>query len=139
MNCDWTDKKKYLIHYRMSKFFVRHGLVIDFVHGTKSFEQRKWLEKYKIFRTQKRNQAVNDFEKDFIKLLNNAVFGKTMEIVRNRCTNDFFKKDETDKILQEQSKLTFIGFIKSHENCDSYTFKQNEGLMVKPIYLGFAV
>ena len=35
--------------------------------------------------------------------------------------------------------MTFNGFHKSYENCDSYTFKQNEVLMVKPIYLGFAL
>ena len=37
--------------------------------------------------------------------------------------------------MKEQSKLTF----KSYENCDSYTFKQNEVLMDKPIYVGFAI
>ena len=55
-----------------------------------------------------------------------------MEIIRNRCTRDFIKKDETDKILEQQSKLTFNIFHKSYENCDSYNFKQNEVLMDKP-------
>ena len=62
-----------------------------------------------------------------------------MENVRNRCTKDFVKKDETDKIIKQQSKLTFNGIHKSYENCDSYTFKLNEVLMDKPIYLGFAM
>ena len=62
-----------------------------------------------------------------------------MEIVRNRCTMDFIKKDETDKIKKQQSKLPFNGIHKSYENCDSYTFKQNEVLMEKPIYLRFAI
>ena len=75
-------------------------MVIDNVHEIKSFEQSKWLEKIIMFNTQKKNQAVNDFENDFIKLLNNAFFGKTMENVRNRYTLDFNKKDETDKIIR---------------------------------------
>ena len=82
--CDWTDKKKYLIHYRMLKSFVRHGMVIEKIHEIISFKQRKWLEKYIIFNTQKRNKAKTDFEKDFFKPLVNAAFGKFLEIVRNR-------------------------------------------------------
>ena len=62
--CDWTDKKYYLIHYRMLKFDVRHGLANDKVHEIIALKQSKWLEKYNIFNTQKRNQAVKDFEKD---------------------------------------------------------------------------
>ena len=86
--CVWSDKKKNLIHYRMLKFFVRHGMIVDKIHEIISFKQSKWLEKYKNFKTQKRNQVVNDFEKDFYKILNNAFYGKTMENVRNRCRNE---------------------------------------------------
>ena len=79
--CDWTDKKKCLIHYRMLKFYVRHGMVVDKVHETISCKQNKWLKKHLNYSTQKRNQAVNDFEKDFYKLLNIAFYVKTMEKV----------------------------------------------------------
>ena len=61
--CDWTDKKKYLIHYRMLKFYVRHGMVVEKIHEIISFKQSKWLESYISFNTQKRNRAKNDFEK----------------------------------------------------------------------------
>ena len=54
--CDWTDKKKYLIHYRMLNFYVRHGMIVVKIHEIISFKQRKWLEKYIIFNTQKRNK-----------------------------------------------------------------------------------
>ena len=137
--CDWSDKKNYLVHHRMLKFYVRHGMIVDKVHNVISFKQSKWLEKYISFNTQKRNQAVNDFEKDFYKLLNNAFYGKTMENVRNRLKIKFIKKDDYREIIKQQSKLTFNGIHKSYENCDSYTFKQNEVLMDKPIYLGFTV
>ena len=137
--CDWSDKKKYLVHYRMLKFYIRHGMIVDKVHEIISFRQSKWLEKYINFNTQKRNQAVNDFEKDFYKLLNNAFYGKTMENVRNRLKIKFLKKDDCREIKKQQSNLTFNGIHKSYENCDSYTFKQSEVLMDKPIYLGFTV
>ena len=132
--CDWSDKKNYLVHYRMLKFYIKHGMVVDKVHNVISFKQSRWLEKCTT-----RNQAVNDFEKDFYKLLNNAFYGKTTENVRNRLKIKFNKKDDHGEIIKQQSKLTFNGVHKSYDNCDSYTFKQNEVLMDKPIYLGFTV
>ena len=62
-----------------------------------------------------------------------------MENVCDRCTIDFIKKDETDKSIKQQSKLTLNGIHESHENSDSYTFKQNEILMDTPNFLGFAI
>ena len=50
--CDWSDKKNYLIHYRMLKFYVRHGMIVDKVHEIISFKQSRWLEKNRIFNTQ---------------------------------------------------------------------------------------
>ena len=91
--CDWTDKKKYLIHYRMLKLYVRHGIVVEKIREIISFKQSKWLETYISFNTQKRNKAKNDFEKDFFKLLVNAAFGKFLENVRNRLELDLIKKD----------------------------------------------
>ena len=135
--CDWSDEKNYLIHYRMLKFYVRHGMEVVKVHTVISFEQSKWLEKFISFKTQKRNEK--DFEKDFYKLLNNAFYGKTMENVCNRIKAEFIRKDDTNKNIKQQSKLTFNGSYKSYENYDSYTFKQNEVLMDRPIYLGFSV
>ena len=137
--CDWSNKKNYLIHYRMLKFYLRHGMIVDKVHNIISFRQSRWLEKYINFNTQKRNKAKNNSEKDFYKLLNNAFYGKTMENVRNRLKIKFIKKDDYREIIKQQSNLTFNGIHKSYDNCDSYTFKQNEVLMDKPIYLGFSV
>ena len=137
--CDWTDKKNYLIHYRMLKFYVRHGMIVEKVHEIISFKQSKWLESYISFNTQKRNKAKNEFEKDFFKLLVNAAFGKFLENVRNRLNLELIKKDNIKKIIDQQSKLTFNGIQKSYENYDSYTVKKNEVVMDKAIYVGFAI
>ena len=106
---DCSDKKNYLIHFRMLKFYVRHGMIVDKVHDVISFKQSGWLEKYINFNTQKRNQAVNDLEKDFYKLLNNAFYGKTLENVRSLSKIKFVKKDDYREIIKQQSKLTFNG------------------------------
>ena len=137
--CDWTDKKKYLIHYRMLKFYVRHGMIVVKIHEIISFKQSKWLESYISVNTQKRNKAKNDFEKGFFKILVNAAFGKFLENIRNRLELELIKKDDIKKIITRQSKLTFNGIQKSYENYDSYTFKQNQVVMDKAIYVGFAI
>ena len=123
----------------MLKIYGRHGMEVGKVHTVISFKQSKCLEKYISFSTQKRNKAKRDFEKDFYNLLNNSFYGKTMENVRNRIRVKFFRKDDTKQFIKQQSQFIFNGIHQSHENYDSYTFKQNEMLTGKPIYLGFSV
>ena len=77
--CDWSHKKNYLIHYRMSKFIIRHWMVVVKVHTVISFKQSEWLEEYKSFNSQKCKRAKHDFEKNVYNLLDNAFYGKTME------------------------------------------------------------
>ena len=76
----------------MVRFYVRHGMVVDKIHAIISFKQSNWLEKKINFDTRKRNKAKNEFEKDFYKLFNNAIYSETMENVRNRLTLEFIKK-----------------------------------------------
>ena len=80
-----------------------------------------------------------NLRKIFYKYLINSFYVKTMQNVRNRIKVEFIKQDDTNKIIKQQSKMTFNGIHKSYENYDSYTFKQNEVLMDKPIYLGLSV
>ena len=77
--------------------------------------------------------------KDFFNLLVNAAFGKFLENVRNRLELELIKKDNIKKFINLQSKLTFNGIQKSYENYYSYTFKKNEVVMDKAIYVGFAI
>ena len=137
--CDWSDKKKYLIHYTMLKFYIRHGMIVEKFHEIISFKQSRWLKSYISFNTKKRNRAKNDFEKDFFKLLVNSAFGKFLENVRNRLGLELIKKDNIQKIIDQQSKLTFNGIQKSYENYYSYTYRKNEIIMDKAIYVGFAI
>ena len=89
--------------------------------------------------TQKRNEAKNEFDKDFNKLLNNSFYGKTMQNVGNRLKVEFTKKRDKGKIIKQQSKLTGNRNHNSNTNYDSCTIKQNEALMEKPENLGFAI
>ena len=114
-------------------------MIVDKVNHIISFRQSRWLKIYINFITRKRNRAVNDFEKEFYKLLNNAFYGKTMENVGNRLEIKIVKKDDYREVIKQQSALTFKGIHKSFENCDSYTNKQNGVLIDRPKYLGFSL
>ena len=77
------DKKNYVIHIQALNQALQHGLILDRIHRAIEFNQSPWLKTYIDFNTQLRTAATNGFEKDFFKLMNNSVFGKTMENIRN--------------------------------------------------------
>ena len=109
-------------------------MVVEKNHEIVSFKQSKWLEKFMSFNTQT-NRVINEFGKDFFKLLVSAAFGNFLENVRNRLRIELFKKDDIKDNIKQHSKLTFNGIHKSSEKCESYTFKQNEIVMDKVIYV----
>ena len=78
-----NDKKNYVVHKKTLNQALKHGLILEEVHRVIEFKQSAWLKPYMDFNTQLRTQTKNDFEKDFFKLLNNSVFGKTMENIGN--------------------------------------------------------
>ena len=139
MICDWTNKQNYLVHYRLLKFYVRHGMVVTKVHRVIQFKQKPWLKKYIDLNTQKRAKANTKFEQDFLKTMNLAIYGKFIENIRNRVNIEFIDKNNVEKIVKIQSKLTFNGIHKSFDTFDSFLMKKREIVFDKPIYLGFAV
>ena len=78
------DKEKYVVHHSKLQFYHRNGMRLKKVHRVIEFDQEPWMEPYIRMNTEFCKQAKSDFETDFYKLMNNSVFGKTMENLRNR-------------------------------------------------------
>ena len=79
------DKSEDAIHIRNLKQALNHGLILKKVHTVIKFNQKAWLKPYIDMNTKLRQKAKSNFEKDFFKLMNNAVFGKTTEnVIKHR-------------------------------------------------------
>ena len=137
------NKEKYIIHYRNLKFYLAQGLKLQKIHRVLQFKQEAWLKSYIQHNTQLRAAAKNDFEKDFFKLLNNSVFGKTMEDVRRRInikliTEPAMFKKHTAKVTYKRS-VVFVNDEEKEEYFVGLEAKRTSIKLDKPIYTGFTV
>ena len=137
------NKEKYIIHYRNLKFYLAQGLKLQKIHRVLQFKQDAWLKSYIQHNTQLRAAAKNDFEKDFFKLLNNSVFGKTMEDVRRRInikliTEPAMFKKHTAKVTYKRS-VVFMNDEEKEEYFVGLEAKRTSIKLDKPIYTGFTV
>ena len=131
------DKEKYVLHYRNLQLYLKLGLKLKKIHRALEFSQSKWLEPYIAFNTQKRAGVKNAFEKDFFKLMNNSVFGKTMENLRKRSNIQLVTNPERMERLA--ARPTYISHKIFHENLVAVHSKQTKLLLNKPSYVGMSI
>ena len=132
-----NDKEKYILHYRNLQLYLSLGLKLKKIHRVLQFDQSPWLKQYIDFNTQKRTQAKNSFEKDFFKLMNNSVFGKTMENIRKRV--DVRLVTNKEKLLKLSSKPTYVSSKIFNENLVAVHKIKETLTMNRPAYVGACI
>ena len=92
------------------------------VHKIYSFNQSPIIREYINFNTNQRKLAKTDFEKNLFKLLNNSLYGKFIENVRNHVNIDIISNYDLKGIIKRQSKLSFDGLIECYNTFNVYKF-----------------
>ena len=136
--CSLRNKKKYVVHIRSLKQALNHqGLKLKKVHRVIEFNQEVWLKPYIDMNTELRKIAKNDFEKDFFKLINNAVFGKEMENVRKHRDIKLVTTDKKRSKLVSEPNYHTMNYIS--EDLSIIEMRRTKVKMNKPIYLGLSI
>lgn len=127
----FNDKIDYVVDYRYLKLCLSLGVELLQVKQVLEYEQEPFLRNYIQLNTNLRTKATNDFEKDFFKLMNNSVFGKTMENVRNRI--NFRLVDNEDSAFRVKNLNRFTIFS---DNLVGVHIQKKQIQLNKPVYLG---
>ena len=130
-------RKNYVIHYRNLRQCLELGLRITAVYRGISFNQSPWMEPYIRKNTELRKTATNSFEKDFFKLMNNSVFGKTIENIRKR--QNVFLVDNRAKAVKLTCRPNFERATIFDRNLVAIHLKKTEVYFNKPVYVGQAI
>ena len=129
------NKNNYVIHYKNLQQCLNKKL--KKIHRIIKFKQSDWMRPYIDFNTQKRTISNNEADKNFFKLMNNSVYGKTMENLRKRIKIRVVKNSQD--FIKYTSRLTCVNWKVFENNLAAIHEKKISLTLSKPIYVGFTV
>ena len=135
--CNVQDKKNYVVYIVALKQVLNHGLKLAKIHNIIQFDQEAWLKPYIDLNTRLRKDAENDFEKDFLKLTINTLFGKAMQNKRKHRDFKLVTSDKRRSILVSEPNYQTSKYIS--EDLMIIEMKKVWVKMNFPIYLGQAI
>ena len=131
------DKKKYVVHHETLKLYLKYGLKITKIHRGVTFKESPWMKEYIDMNTELRKKGKNDFEKDLFKLMNNSVFGKTIENVRNYTDIKLVTtRKQAERYIYKPNYTHRTTFS---NDLVAIHMKRTSIYMVKPVYLGMSI
>ena len=135
MTC--MNKSKYVVHFRILQFYLKQGMQLGMVWRGIRYRQAAFFKPYVDYNSAKRQAASDEMLKDYYKLRNNSLYGKTMENIRGRrkfkLVND---AAQHERLCSRDSFVSSVYFTQDlvGVNCASHEVKLN-----KPVYIGQAV
>lgn len=132
-----NDKDNYVCHIRILQLYIQLGLKVKKIHRAVEFNQSEWLNPWIEFNTKKRTESKDDFSKNLYKLMNNAVFGKTMEDVKNRVCFELVDNEHKFKKLLADPRYKNSHQI--NENLVGIERTKKQVYLNKPIAIGVAI
>ena len=130
-------KENYVVHYEALKTYEKYGLKVTKIHRGIVFHDSPWMKPYIDFNTRLRMQSKNKFEKDFFKLMNNSVFGKTMEDIRKRTDIKLVTTPEQASKLINKPNYTHRTTFS--DNLVAIHMAKTEIYMNKPVQIGMSI
>ena len=80
----FNEQNNYMIRYRNLQQCLELGMKLKKIHRILKLKQSDWMRPYIVFNIQERTITNNEADQNFFKLMNNSVYGKTMENLRKR-------------------------------------------------------
>ena len=133
----FRPKKHYVVHYQNLRQYLEMGMRLTAVYRGIRFYQSPWMASYISKNTELRKTAANGFEKDFFKLMNNSVFGKTIENIRKR--QNIILVDNRAKASSLSTKPNFDRATIFDQNLIAVHIKKAVLYFNKPIYVRQAI
>ena len=135
--CNLHNKKKYVVHIKSLKQALNHGLKLKRIHRIIEFSQKAWFKPYRDMNKELRKLAKDDFEKDLFKLMNNAVFGKTVENIRKHRDIKLVTTNKKRSKLVSEPNYHTLNYIS--EYLSIIEMNKTKVRMNKPTYLGLSI
>ena len=135
---DLLSKKNYKVYYKNLEYYLKLGAKVTKVHKILTFDEKSFLKEYIDLNTELRKNSKNDLEKDLFKLMDNAIFGKSMENVLNR-SNIKLMNNNPEKLLKLIKQPNFLNAYQISNRLALVESKSIKTLFNKPIYMGWVL
>lgn len=133
-------KKRYVLHIDMLNQCISHGLVLEKIHRGISFIQSAWLAPFMTLNTELRQRATQEFDSNLFKLMNNCIYGKSLENVRKyrdiHLVNTWEGRYGASAYIARPNFKTFKVIV---DDLITVELKKTEIKFRKPIYLGMTI